>query len=183
MKVLVTNCTRNSGLTVMRALSSAGWNVEGADDRALAFGLRSRCAVTAYARLPHEDSPGFTDALLALLDRKQPDVMIPTRGIEAACRARDAVAARTRCLLPTPEAFEIVNDKVRLLERCAALNIAQPRVFQADEAVQFLKTHRVPRWSSSRDEMSAAAATCIWCPTRPPCALSTSASLQSTAGP
>jgi predicted ATP-grasp superfamily ATP-dependent carboligase len=139
MKALVTNCTRNSGLTVMRSLSTAGWTVEAADDRALAFGLRSRCAIGAYAWLPHEDSPRFTDALLALLDQKRPDVMIPTRGIEAACRARDAVAARTRCLLPTPDAFETLNDKVRLLERCAALNIARPRVFEAPEAVQFLR--------------------------------------------
>lgn len=139
MKVLVTNCTRNSGLTVMRALSSAGWSVEGADDRALAFGLRSRFAIAPYARLPHEDSPQFTGALLALLDRQRPDVIIPTRGIEAACHARDAVAARTRCLLPTPEAFEVLNDKARLLERCAALDIARPRVFQPEEAVRFLK--------------------------------------------
>lgn len=139
MKALVTNCTRNSGLTVMQALSSAGWRVEGADDRALAFGLRSRCAVGPYAQLPLETSPAFTAALLALLDRGRPDVMIPTRGIEAACRARDAVAARTRCLLPTQAAFEILNDKARMLEHCVALNIAGPRVFEPCEAVQFLK--------------------------------------------
>lgn len=139
MKVLVTNCTRNSGLSVMRALSRAGWSVAAADDRALAFGLRSRCAVGAYAWLPDEASPRFTAALLSLLERTKPDVMIPTRGIEAACRARDAVAARSRCLLPTPEAFEILNDKARLLERCAALSIAHPRVFETHEAVQFLR--------------------------------------------
>jgi carbamoylphosphate synthase large subunit len=139
MKALVTNCTRNSGLTVMRALSATGWSVLGADDRVFAFGLRSRCAIARYERLPAEDDPAFTAALLCLLDRLRPDVLIPTRGIEAACRARDAVASRTRCLLPTPEAFEILHDKARLLERCAALNIAVPRVFRPDEAVQYLK--------------------------------------------
>ncbi|MGH9645131.1 MAG: ATP-grasp domain-containing protein [Terriglobales bacterium] len=139
MKVLVTNCTRNSGLSVMRALSAAGWIVEGADDRALAFGLRSRCASTAYARLPHEDDPGFVAALLQLLEQTQPDVLIPTRGIEAACYARESVTARSHCLLAPPEAFEVLNDKVRLLERCAALSIARPQSFSPDEAERYLK--------------------------------------------
>jgi D-aspartate ligase len=134
MKVLVTNCTRNSGLSVMRALRAEGWTVQGADDRTLAFGLRSRCASTAYARLPGEDHPAFTAALLALLEQTRPDVLIPTRGIEAACRDRAAVLARTHCLLPSTAAFETLNDKVHLLDRCAMAGIAGPRIFQASEA-------------------------------------------------
>lgn len=138
MNVLVTNCTRNSGLSVMRALQSAGWEVQGADDRRLAFGLRSRCASRGYAHVPAEDDPAFTAALLALLDRTRPDVLIPTRGIEAACRARDALLARTRCLLPSPDAFETLNDKLLLLRRCERAGIAAPRVFEVSAAEAYL---------------------------------------------
>ncbi len=139
MRALVTNCTRNSGLTVMRALSSAGWTVQGADDRVFAFGLRSRCAVEGYELLPPQDHPGFPEALLTLLDRTRPDVLIPSRAAEAVCKIRDAVVRRTGCLLPPLEAFEVLVDKARLLDRCAALGIAVPRVFSLDEAGRFLR--------------------------------------------
>lgn len=139
MKVLVTNCTRNSGLTVMRALSAAGCNVSGADDRVFAFGLHSRSAVASYSPLPPENHPRFASALLALLDRSPPEVLIPTRGIEAACLARDAIAQKTRSLLPTYDAFETLNDKGRLLSRCAELGIAAPRRFELAEAREFLR--------------------------------------------
>jgi predicted ATP-grasp superfamily ATP-dependent carboligase len=138
MKALVTHCTRNAGLTAMRALTRAGWSVLGADDRLFAFGLHSRCAAAPYALLPAEGDPNFAEALLGLLERTRPDVLIATRGVEAACQARSAVALKTRSLLPPPEAFEILNDKARLLEHCAALGIPAPRVFERDEAEDYL---------------------------------------------
>jgi predicted ATP-grasp superfamily ATP-dependent carboligase len=138
MKALVTTCTRNSGLTVMRALAAAGWSVCGADDRAFAFGLRSRTAVAPYCLLPSREDPRFVSGLLALLEQWRPDVLFPPRAVEATCRARDAVMARTRCLLPSYGAFEILNDKARLLERCGALGIPAPRVFRLDEAARSL---------------------------------------------
>jgi hypothetical protein len=139
VRALVTNCTRNSGLAVMRALSSAGWSIQGADDRVFAFGLRSRCAVEGYGLLPPQDDPRFPEALLALLDRARPDVLIPSRAAEAVCKIRDAVVQRTGCLLPPLEAFEVLVDKARLLDRCVALGIATPRVFSLDEAGRFLR--------------------------------------------
>lgn len=143
MRALVTNCTRNSGLAVMRGLSSAGWIVQGADDRVFAFGLRSRCTAAAYESLPAPDDSRFPEALLTLLDRARPDVLVPSRAVGAILRIRDAVAERTRCLLPSLDAFEVMNDKARLLERCAALGIATPRVFSSDQAARFLQ--EVPR--------------------------------------
>ena len=139
MRALVTNCTRNSGLAVMRALSSAGWIIRGADDRAFAFGLRSRCAVEGYESLLAQDDSRFPEALLTLLDRARPEVLIPLRVAESICKIRDAVIRRTGCLLPPLEAFEVLNDKARLLDCCAALRIAVPRVFSPDEAARFLK--------------------------------------------
>jgi predicted ATP-grasp superfamily ATP-dependent carboligase len=139
MKALVTNCTRNSGLTALRALAGADWSVLGADDRLFPLGLHSRYVDAPYERLPAEDDPLFAPALLNLLDRVRPDVLIPTRGIEAACRIRAEIARRTRSLLPSPDAFEGLMDKARLFERCAALGIPAPRSFEHDEAIRFLK--------------------------------------------
>jgi predicted ATP-grasp superfamily ATP-dependent carboligase len=139
MKALVTNCTRNSGLAVMRALSGAGWSVQGSDDRVLPFGLRSRCTAAPYEPMPAKDDPRQTNALLALLERTRPDVLIAGRAVEAACNARTAVLQRTRSLLSSHESFAILNDKERLLERCAALGIPAPRVFAPDEAERFLR--------------------------------------------
>lgn len=139
MKALVTNCTRNSGLTALRALAGAGWSVLGADDRLFPLGLHSRYAGAPYEQLPAENDPLFAPALLDLLDRVRPDVLIPTRGIETACRIRAEIARRSRSLLPSPDAFEGLMDKARLLERCAALGIPAPRSFEPDEAIRFLK--------------------------------------------
>lgn len=139
MKALVTNCTRNSGLTALRALAGAGWSVLGADDRLFPLGLRSRHAGAPYEQLPDEEDPVFAPALLDLLDRARPDVLIPIRGIEVACRIREEVARRTRSLLPSTDAFEVLMDKARLLERCGALGIPAPRSFQPGEAIRFLE--------------------------------------------
>jgi biotin carboxylase len=139
MKALVTNCTRNSGLTVMRALAGTGWSVVGSDDRVFPFGLRSRSAAAPYRRLPAEGDPQLTAELLALLEQIRPEVLIPTRGIEAACHARAAILARTTCLLPSPQAFAVVHDKQRLLEQCAAHAIAVPRQFDTAQATRYLE--------------------------------------------
>ena len=122
----------------MRSLARAGWTVQGVDDRVFPLGLRSRSVAEGYASLPEHDDPGFPGALLALLDRARPDVLIPSRGVEAICRIRDAVVERTASLLPPFDAFEVINDKARLLDRCATLGIAGPRVYSLEEAGRFL---------------------------------------------
>jgi len=139
MRALVTNCTRNSGLAVMHALHASGWQVCGADDRVFAFGLHSRSAMAPYELLPAEDDPRFVAALTALLDRLRPEVLMPTRGIEAACGARNTLRARTGCLLPSSESFACVNDKSRLLPLCVALGVEAPQPMTLAEARHYLE--------------------------------------------
>ena len=139
MKALVTNCTRNSGLSVLRALSRSGWDVTGADDRLLPLGLQSRFSAAPYHRLPEEDSPAFTQALLDLIDTLRPDVLLPTRGIESACNARDLLAARVSSLLPSAASFEAVNDKAKLMAHCASLGIGVPRVLSLVDGMNALR--------------------------------------------
>lgn len=133
MKALVTNCTRNSGLTIMRALAQSGWHVHGADTRLFSLGLRSRYAAASYELLPPERD-AFLPALLTLIERLRPDVLIPVRGTEQAVYARDALLAYTGCLLASPESYQILNDKLRLLEHCGAYGIAAPDVFEPAQA-------------------------------------------------
>ena len=117
----------------MRALAQSGWHVHGADTRLFSLGLRSRYAAAPYELLPPERD-AFLPALLTLIERLRPDVLIPVRGTEQAVCARDALLACTGCLLGSPESFQILNDKLRLLEHCGAYGIAAPDVFEPAQA-------------------------------------------------
>lgn len=135
MKVLVTHCTRNTGLTAMRALSRAGCEVRGADDRQLPFGLKSRYATGAYAALPREHAPEFAAAMFELLERVRPDVLIPLRGAQFACRNKTEILQRTHALVPELAVFQVLHDKSELLKLCARLGVPAPRVLSPDQAV------------------------------------------------
>ena len=143
MKVLVTNSSRNTGLAIMRALDATGWEVHGADDRTPPFGLHSRSAAARYALLPTADAVGFGDALLELLRVIRPQVLIPTRGVEVACRRAAEISAISANLLPSVKAFETLNDKRRLLDLCNRHGVGVPLRFEVQEAVQLLTTGRI----------------------------------------
>jgi predicted ATP-grasp superfamily ATP-dependent carboligase len=129
----------------MRALARAGWEVLGADDRRLPWGLQSRYAVGDYHELPPEENPALSGALLELLDRLRPDVLIPTRGAECASLHQAAVQQRTHALLPDPAAFALMNNKSALLGLCGELGVPAPRVLNADEAIKQLRANNVQR--------------------------------------
>jgi D-aspartate ligase len=139
MKILVTNCTRHAGLAATRALARAGCEVFGADDRRLPLGLRSRFAAGGYEQLPREDDPALGAALDELLERTQPDVLIPFRCSEYASRHGRSLLQRTHALLPEPAAYARLNDKSELLELCSQLGVPAPRRFGVDEAVERLR--------------------------------------------
>ncbi len=142
MKALVTNCTRNSGHAALRALAAAGWAVEGADDRVPRWPVHSRWTRDAYVLLPPEDHAGFPAALLALVQRVRPDVLLPTRGIEVACRLRTDLDRHCASLLPSAESFAVCNDKGRLLTLCRELGVAVPERYEPAEAERRLASGR-----------------------------------------
>jgi predicted ATP-grasp superfamily ATP-dependent carboligase len=139
MKILVTNCTRHAGLAAMRALARAGCEVFGADDRRLPLGLRSRFAAGGYEHLPREDDPALGAALDELIERTQPDVLIPFRCSEYASRHGRSLLRHTHALLPEPAAYARLNDKSELLELCSQLGVPAPRRFGLDEAIEQLR--------------------------------------------
>jgi hypothetical protein len=90
MKVLVTNCTKNSTLTVMRALSSAGVEIVGADERRLPFDLHSRCAAP-YETISNANSPDFIDDLNHIINKYKPDVLLPFGAAIQASQAKETL--------------------------------------------------------------------------------------------
>jgi biotin carboxylase len=145
MKVLVTSCTRNSGLSVVRALASAGFEVLGADDRPTLLGLRSRYAAAPYWQLPPRSSANFQASLLDAIERLEPDVFVPTHGTDVAVPLLAALQERTHVLLPGRDSLDVISDKARLLERCESLGIPTPRRFDADEACTWLRGNQGAR--------------------------------------
>lgn len=141
MKILLTNCTRNAGLIVLRALARGGHELCAADDRALRFGLHSRY-VRRYERLPHESSAEFAGELLNLVRRQRPDVLLPLRGTAAVSRWREHFEHETQVLVPNYDAFEAVEDKERLAECCEAHGIPHPRIISLDQARARLSSGR-----------------------------------------
>lgn len=144
MKILVTNCTRNSGLAVIRALAAQAYEVIGADDRRLPLGLRSRHA-SRYEVLPPEDDPQFNGALQELLRFHKVDVLIPLAGSEAVCRHGSDGGNLGQVLLPDPRAYAIVNDKQLLLERCESIGLEVPEQYSLAEAESFLTESGITR--------------------------------------
>lgn len=135
MKILVTSCTRNSALAILRSLVKNGHEVIAADDRKLPFGLHSRF-VKGYELLPHEDAPNFIDGLIQLVEKYQPDVILPIAGAKAICRASNVFASGSNVLLPSYSSYSTVEDKFKFLALCNELNIPHSRLIDDIEIAE-----------------------------------------------
>lgn len=135
MKILVTSCTRNCALTVLRSLVKNGHKVIAADDRKLPFGLHSRF-VKSYELLPHEDAPNFVEELSRLVEKNQPDVILPIAGAEAICRAKNEFKFVANVLLPSFASYNTVEDKFKFLGLCNKLNVPHSRVIDRIEVAE-----------------------------------------------
>ena len=138
MKVLLTNCTRNAGIIIARALARAGHDVIGADDARMPFGLRSRHIRVQHV-VPHEDDPAFVDSLLEIVAHERVEVLLPFSGVEAVAARREELTAVARFLAPSTAALAQVADKAVLPALCAEFGIAAPKVYTREEAVDLLQ--------------------------------------------
>ncbi len=135
MKILVTSCTRNCALAVIRALVKNGHEVIAADDRKLPLNLHSRF-VERYELLPHEDAPEFINEIGKLVENHQPDVILPIAGAEAICRANDKCMSVSNVLLPSHASYNKVEDKFKFLELCNELNVPHSRLIDHIEIAE-----------------------------------------------
>jgi predicted ATP-grasp superfamily ATP-dependent carboligase len=140
MKTMVARCTRNSGLAIIRALASAGHDVIGIDDRPMPFGLYTRHASKCehYDALTEDEE---IEAILGLVRLHRPDVLIATPLTKLLVPRAGVFAAHTNCLLPTPQAYESITDKLRLVELCVQLGIPAPGLLSEQQAKERLLDH------------------------------------------
>jgi len=138
-RALVFGATRNSGLAAIRNLTKAGFDVIGADDRRLAFGLHSRYT-PPYHQHPALDDPGLGRAAVQMIREIEPDAVVPiSTAIVAALShhvARHGEIAGVN--VPPLGSFQVAADKRRMSEECERLGIPTPRLLNRDQAVQVL---------------------------------------------
>jgi predicted ATP-grasp superfamily ATP-dependent carboligase len=140
VKALVTNATEDGGLVAARSLSAGGFEVIGADVRRLPAGMRSRY-LTAYHWVGSPGDPLLDEAFIRLIEAVRPDVFLPigTRGVVAASRHRDALAAVTAINVVDLAAFKMAFDKSECMAECRRLGIACPRVYTLEAALAALE--------------------------------------------
>jgi carbamoyl-phosphate synthase large subunit len=133
-RVLVTGAGGPSGITILRAMAGEPVTMLAADLDPYAAGLY---LVEADQRslLPRGDAPHFAQTLLALCQRWEVDVVIPTVDTELlpVARMRDDFArAGTTAVVASAETLEVCLDKARLARLCDAV-VRVPRTVVVDE--------------------------------------------------
>jgi carbamoyl-phosphate synthase large subunit len=131
MRVLITNAHRNVGFLVTRHVAGAGFDVIAADSRALPLGFRSR-HVRTFELLPDPLSAGYADALLDVIRRTRPDVLMPLGGLAAVTARRADFMRECAVLVGDGAAYQALLDKASVYQLCARLGIAHPRVLGTD---------------------------------------------------
>jgi len=139
MKVLVTSCTINSSLAIIRTLHANGAEVIGADSRRLPFDLHSRYT-PPYEKIAHENSTDFVDQLVSALDKHQPDVLLPMGAASACSRVKDTLNQRTSVLIPDFDTFRSVHDKREIVDQCRQSGIRTPQLMDVGSAEEGLRS-------------------------------------------
>jgi len=137
MKALVTGCTRNIGIIIIRALASSGYQVIGIDDRPMPLGLRSRYA----ARCEHYEAGNEEEeyqAIERLVRRHRPTTLVPGRLTPLLANHAGKLEAHTKVLLPAAHSYARLTDKLELYGLCHELGIPAARPLSQQEAVDFL---------------------------------------------
>jgi carbamoyl-phosphate synthase large subunit len=137
--VLITSAARKVPLirAFRRATAVLGGRVLAADVSPLAAALYE---ADSARLIPRSEDPGFIDGLLALVEREEVGLVVPTRDEElpilAAARDRFA-AAGTLVLVSSTEAVEACQDKGLFAEAVTAAGLEAPRMYDGADAVTF----------------------------------------------
>lgn len=139
-RVLIVNTSGDAASSIVRDLATAGCEVVAADFDRPPLGLRSRHCRRAH-RLPDAADPALDDALLGIVQREQPDVVLPlgVRATIAACRLRPALERLAALNVPAPGAFHATFDHAVCQAECAQLGIPCPRAYALEEACAVLE--------------------------------------------
>jgi predicted ATP-grasp superfamily ATP-dependent carboligase/thymidylate kinase len=129
-RVLVTDASRGSAVSIIRSLGRRGMHVIAADSEARSPGFYSRYAAgrLRYPR-PDESPEEMVEALLAAARTRGIDLIVPVTDetILPLVAARERFAGVCRLAVPDPRALATSRDKMATFELAAELGIPLPR--------------------------------------------------------
>ncbi len=142
MKAIVAGCTRNLGITIIRALASSGYEVIGIDDRPMPLRLGSRYAVK-YEHYEAQTEIEEYEAVKKLVRLHRPSALVVTpRLTPLLARHAHDLASYTNLLLPNAESYERITDKLYLHGLCQELGVPAPRPLSELQAKDRLSDKR-----------------------------------------
>lgn len=144
MKVLVTGATRDATMAIIRGLAREGCDVIGADERRLPFNVHSGYT-KPYFLYPPGYQDGFVDAILEIIKKEKPDVLLPVAGSKQIAKHKKAIEKHTKVPLPDYPSYMAAFDNQTTLEECKKLNIGCPKIWQEKDALRILKQNKTSR--------------------------------------
>ena len=123
---------------MIRALARSGHEVVGADYRRLPLNLHSKYTKPYYL-YPEPEKEEFFDAIISIIKREKPDVVLPVVDTRQFSRHKKEIERFAQFLVPDFESFSIAFDNKTTLEECEKIGIPCPRIFNESEAVNDLQ--------------------------------------------
>lgn len=142
MKVLVTHATRYSAMAVINALARCGCEVVGADDRRLPLNFHSMYTKPYYIYPDAEKDDGFVDAIIKIIKKEKPDVVLPICGTKLLSRHRMEIEKYCDLLIPEYESFIVAYNNKTTIDECKKIGIACPKILTEKEAIAELSKNR-----------------------------------------
>jgi predicted ATP-grasp superfamily ATP-dependent carboligase len=147
--VLVTDASRGSAISIIRALGRKGWRVIAADTDAHSLGFRSRYTEdTLLYPAPERAPQACVAALLQAAQSKGVDLIIPVTDavIIPLSEARAQFAGVCKLALPEASALEVVRDKLKTLELAEQVGVPVPRTALVDTVQEALAQSQAFSW-------------------------------------
>jgi predicted ATP-grasp superfamily ATP-dependent carboligase len=137
MRAFVTDGDQRAALAITRSLGRHGVDVIVGEDRPVSLASSSRYC-TEHVTYPsaYKEPEAFEDFLHRIVERKRPDIVIPVTDVTTHPVAlhKEALSRHTIVAAPPFDAFELVTNKRRLLERAVECGIPIPRTLFVDGA-------------------------------------------------
>jgi predicted ATP-grasp superfamily ATP-dependent carboligase len=131
-KILVTDAGRGSALAIIRSLGRQGWYVVAGDSEPDAFGFYSRYTSQRFVYPPPSEDPQvFVDTIYRFVQDNQIDLIIPVIDeiILPLSKARERFAGLCQLAIASPEALDIVTDKMKTLDLAQEHDVPIPKTY------------------------------------------------------
>ncbi len=138
MKVLVTHATRSIAMAIITELARGGCEIVGADDRRLPLDIHSMYTKPYYLYPDAKKDDGFVGAIIKIIKKEKPDVVLPVSGTKLLSRHRMEIEKYCKLLVPDYESFIVAYDNKKTLDECKKIDISCPKILTEKEAIMEL---------------------------------------------